>query len=288
MGGTRDDGFTAYVAGRRAHLFRTAYLLCGDPHRAEDIVQTALAKLYVAWPRASRADSVDAYVRRVIINSHLDETRRPWRRESPTEDDRLDRAAPAGVAPEDADALWTALQELGPKQRRVVVLRHYWGLSVEETAADLGVSPGTVKSQTSAALEKLRTALLTDTEPPRRTAMTDPADRFLEERLHALARGVSVPLVPHRGRRTPRPPPAAPDARGDGRRDHRDPGRGARRHQPHRRRPEGDRASAGHRAHRARCPRRPTSSPSADGTRTRSRDAGDGTGRQPGRRRPGR
>ena len=169
-------------------------------------MQTALAKLYVAWPRASRADSVDAYVRRVIINSHLDETRRPWRRESPTEDDRLDRAAPAGVAPEDADALWAALKDLGPKQRRVVVLRHYWGLSVEETAADLGVSPGTVKSQTSAALEKLRTALLTDTTHPRRTAMTDPADRFLEEKLHALARGVSVPLVPteddvRRGRR---------------------------------------------------------------------------------------
>ena len=61
------------------------------------------------------------------------------------------------------DALWTALRALGPKQRRVVVLRHYWGLSVEETAADLGVSPGTVKSQTSAALEKLRTALRTET-----------------------------------------------------------------------------------------------------------------------------
>ena len=158
MGGTRDDGFTAYVAGRRSHLFRTAYLLCGDPHRAEDIVQTALAKLYVAWPRASRADSVDAYVRRVIINSHLDETRRPWRRESPV---LVDRAAPSGVSPEDSDALWTALRALGPKQRRVVVLRHYWGLSVEETAADLGVSPGTVKSQTSAALDKLRTALVT-------------------------------------------------------------------------------------------------------------------------------
>jgi len=161
LGGTRDDGFTAYVAGRRSHLFRTAYLLCGDPHRAEDIVQTALAKLYVAWPRASRADSVDAYVRRVIINSHLDETRRPWRRESPVDQDRLDRAAPSGVSPEDSDALWTALRALGPKQRRVVVLRHYWGLSVEETAADLGVSPGTVKSQTSAALDKLRTALVT-------------------------------------------------------------------------------------------------------------------------------
>ncbi|QIG41587.1 SigE family RNA polymerase sigma factor [Nocardioides anomalus] len=159
MGGTRDDGFTAYVAGRRAHLYRTAYLLCGDAHRAEDIVQNALAKLYVAWPRASKADSVDAYVRRVIVNSHLDERRRPWRRESPTEDERLDRAAPTGVTPEESDALWTALRGLGPKQRRVVVLRHYWGLSVEETAADLGVSPGTVKSQTSAALEKLRTVL---------------------------------------------------------------------------------------------------------------------------------
>jgi RNA polymerase sigma-70 factor (sigma-E family) len=165
LGGTRDDGFTAYVAGRRPHLYRTAYLLCGDPHRAEDIVQTALAKLYVAWPRASRADSVDAYARRVIINSHLDEHRRPWRRESPTEDHRLDRAAPTGVTPEDSDALWTALRQLGPKQRRVVVLRHYWGLSVEETAADLGVSPGTVKSQTSAALEKLRTSLVVDATP---------------------------------------------------------------------------------------------------------------------------
>jgi RNA polymerase sigma-70 factor (sigma-E family) len=165
LGGTRDDGFTAYVVGRRAHLFRAAYLLCGDPHRAEDIVQTALAKLYVAWPRASRADSVDAYVRRVIINSHLDEKRRPWRREAPTSDDRLDRPARTGVAPEDSDALWAALRELGPKQRRVVVLRHYWGLSVEETAADLGVSPGTVKSQTSAALEKLRSVLLADATP---------------------------------------------------------------------------------------------------------------------------
>src|SRR3954453_4157667 len=130
LGGTRDDDFTAYVVGRRAHLFRAAYLLCGDPHRAEDVVQTALAKLYVAWPRASRADSVDAYVRRIIINSHLDERRRPWRRESPTTDDRLDRPAPVGVTPEDSDALWSALRRLGPKQRRVVVLRHYWGLSV--------------------------------------------------------------------------------------------------------------------------------------------------------------
>lgn len=155
----RDDGFTAYVAERRAHLYRTAFLLCGDPHRAEDIVQTALAKLYSAWGRASRMDSVDAYARRIVVNSHVDEVRRPWRRERPVEGSALDRVAPAGLSPEDADALWSALRGLAPGQRRVVVLRHYWGLSVDETAADLGISPGTVKSQTSEALARLREAL---------------------------------------------------------------------------------------------------------------------------------
>lgn len=156
----RDDGYSAYVAQRRSHLYRTAYLLCGDPHRAEDIVQIALAKLYAAWPRVSRLDSVDAYARRIVVNSHLDEVRRPWRRERPVEQSLLDRAAPTGVSTEDSDALWTALRGLAPGQRRVVVLRHYWGLSVDETAADLGISPGTVQSQTSDALLRLRDALV--------------------------------------------------------------------------------------------------------------------------------
>ena len=158
----RDDGFTAYVVQRRAQLYRTAYLLCGDAHRAEDVVQAALAKLYAAWPRASRADSVDAYARRVVVNAHLDEVRRPWRRERPVDagpGSRLDGPVPAGVSAEDSDALWAALRALPAGQRRVVVLRHYWGLSVDETAADLGISPGTVKSQTSDALRALRTAL---------------------------------------------------------------------------------------------------------------------------------
>lgn len=158
----RDDGFTAYVAQRRAQLYRTAYLLCGDPHRAEDVVQTALAKLYAAWPRVSRADSVDAYARRVVVNAHLDDVRRPWRRERPVEPGErsgLDGPAPTGVSAEDSDALWAALRALPAGQRRVVVLRHYWGLSVDETAADLGISPGTVKSQTSDALRSLRAAL---------------------------------------------------------------------------------------------------------------------------------
>jgi RNA polymerase sigma-70 factor (sigma-E family) len=158
----RDRDFGEYVAERRAHLYRTAYLLCGDGHRAEDIVQQALTKLYAAWPRASRLESVDAYARRIVVNAHIDETRRPWRRERPVEPDpgsALDRPVEDAVGPEDSDALWTALRGLAPGQRRVVVLRHYWGLSVDETAADLGISPGTVKSQTSDALARLRDAL---------------------------------------------------------------------------------------------------------------------------------
>jgi RNA polymerase sigma-70 factor (sigma-E family) len=155
----RDEGFAAYVVERRAQLYRTAYLLCGDPHRAEDVVQIALTRLYAAWPRVSRADSVDAYARRVVVNCHLDDVRRPWRRERPADSAAFERPAREPLSTEDTDALWTALRALAPGQRRVVVLRHYWGLSVDETAADLGLSTGTVKSQTAAALARLRVAL---------------------------------------------------------------------------------------------------------------------------------
>lgn len=167
----RDVEFGAYVEQRRARLYRTAYLLCGDPHLAEDIVQNALAKLYAAWSRASRAHHVDAYARRAVVNAHIDETRRPWRRDhsvDPSPGGVLDRADRTGPSVEDADALWTALRGLAPGQRRVVVLRHYLGLSVEETAADLGISPGTVKSQTSDALAALRLALGDETIGERR------------------------------------------------------------------------------------------------------------------------
>lgn len=154
----RDADFTAYVTARRDRLYRTAYLLCGgDVHRAEDVVQQALTKLYVAWPRVSRAESVDAYARRTVVNAHLDEVRRPWRRERAV--DAVPEVATSDPDLEGADALWTALRGLAPGQRRVVVLRHYLGLSVEETAADLGITPGTVKSQTSDALARLRAAL---------------------------------------------------------------------------------------------------------------------------------
>ena len=153
----REPAFSAYVTARRPKMFRTACLLCGDPHRAEDIVQDALAKLYVNWPRVVRADNVDAYVRRTLVNSHYSDRRRPWRRESTSTP--VDLPLEPGVAPEDVDALWAAVRRLPPGQRKVVVLRHIWDRSVEETAADLGISPGTVKSQNSDALAALRRAL---------------------------------------------------------------------------------------------------------------------------------
>lgn len=164
---SRDADFGEYVAQRRAHLYRSAWLLCGDAHRAEDLVQEVLTKLYVAWPRVAAADSVDAYVRRMLVNGHIDEGRRPWRRERPTAEppDRAGRPLP-----EEDEDLWAALRALPAGQRRVVVLRHYWGLSVEETAADLGVSSGTVKSQTSVALAALRRLLV----PPSVTAHDSP------------------------------------------------------------------------------------------------------------------
>jgi RNA polymerase sigma-70 factor (sigma-E family) len=151
----RDGPFIEYVAARRARLYRTAYLICGDAHRADDLVQIALAKAYVAWPRLERAGNVDAYVRRILVNAHVDETRRGWHREQPGLPD-LDQPVPAT---EDNEELWAALRALAPGQRRIVVLRHYWGLSVDETAADLGISSGTVKSQTSDALARLRRVL---------------------------------------------------------------------------------------------------------------------------------
>jgi RNA polymerase sigma-70 factor (sigma-E family) len=148
-------GFIEYVAVRRPLLYRTAWVLCGDPHQAEDLVQQTLTKLYVAWPRVERMSSVDAYVRTMLVNANVDRVRR--RRET-AGIDGFDR--PAGDLDLDGSlVLRRALAELAPGQRRAVVLRHLWGLSVEETAAELGVAPGTVKSQTADAVRRLRELL---------------------------------------------------------------------------------------------------------------------------------
>lgn len=161
MGHGHDVEFGAYVEQRRGHLRRTAYFLCGDWHLAEDLVQTTLARLYVAWPRLVREGREDAYARRILVNAHHDERRRPWRRERAGLDG-VDNTARPAASVEDRDALIRALQALPPGQRRVVVLRHWWGASVEECAADLGISTGTVKSQTSRALDRLHELLTPD------------------------------------------------------------------------------------------------------------------------------
>jgi DNA-directed RNA polymerase specialized sigma24 family protein len=80
-----ESAFIEYVAARRPQLFRTACLICGDPHRAEDVVQDALTRLYAAWGRVERMDNIDGYVRSIIVNAHYSDRRRPWRRERPSE-----------------------------------------------------------------------------------------------------------------------------------------------------------------------------------------------------------
>jgi RNA polymerase sigma-70 factor (sigma-E family) len=152
----QDEDFAEYVAVSRPALWRTAYLLCGDAAQADDLVQSALLKLYVAWPRLTRGDRIDGYARRIIATTRIDEARRPWRRET----EPLDGHESATEMPaDDHSALIQALRSLPVGQRRVVVLRHYWELSVAETAAELGISEGTVKSQCAVGLRKLEEAL---------------------------------------------------------------------------------------------------------------------------------
>ena len=153
----RDEEFRDYVTARLEPLRRTAYLLCRDWHTADDLVSITLSKLYRNWARALGADNLDAYVRGILTNAWLDERRRPWRRERSTDEvpDRADLAA-AEPAVGEREMLLELLGRLAPRRRAVVVLRFYCDLSVEETAQILGVSTGTVKSQSARALETLR------------------------------------------------------------------------------------------------------------------------------------
>ena len=148
------SGFDEFVATRSAALLRTAYLLTGDHGLAEDLLQTALAKCWFAWERIDGPP--EPYVRRVLATTYATWWRRRWRGERPT-GELPDRGDPAATAPvDDRDALWRALDTLPRRQRAVVVLRYYEDLSEAETAAALGISTGTVKSQAAKALAALR------------------------------------------------------------------------------------------------------------------------------------
>jgi RNA polymerase sigma-70 factor (sigma-E family) len=152
----KDADFTAYMSARQPALYRTAYLLAGDHAGAEDLLQNAFAKLYLSWDRIRDHGALDGWVRRVMVNEHNSLWRRAWkRREHPT-DTIPETGAHDAYDDGIGGALWSFVQTLPPRQRSVVVLRYYEQLSEAETADILGISVGTVKSQTSRALAGLR------------------------------------------------------------------------------------------------------------------------------------
>lgn len=158
------DDFAEFVAARWRPLLRTAYLLTGDEGKAEDLLQTALSRLWLVWPRV-KSDAPEAYVRKILANTSASWWRRRWHGERPTDklpehssaDDLVGQLA-------DRDRLRAALAQLSARQRAVVVLRYAEDLSEKQVAEELGISLGTVKTLASRGLAKLRDVLPADTE----------------------------------------------------------------------------------------------------------------------------
>jgi RNA polymerase sigma-70 factor (sigma-E family) len=153
-----DTEYVAYVGGRIPVLRRVAYLLCGDEHEADDLVQETVTKLYARWPRIAGVENVDGYVHTMLVRAFLDEKRRGWWKvwlfgadpEPPT---------PVDGPSEDSTMLRAALAQVPPRQQAVLVLRFLCDRPVAEVASLLGCSEGTVKSQTSHGLNTLRKVL---------------------------------------------------------------------------------------------------------------------------------
>ncbi len=155
----RDSEFSEYVAAHRARLVRTARLLtAGDHDAAEDVVQAVLTRLYVHWPRVRRTEDPVGYGFRSLTNAFLDEQRRAHRRREVVTDDTPDRVE-AAYDLETRSVVLEALRDLAPRQRAVVVLRHFLQYDVAGTAQVLGCTEGTVKSQNAKALAHLRERL---------------------------------------------------------------------------------------------------------------------------------
>lgn len=156
-----DDAFAAFVREHQAALHRTAYLMTGDRERAQDVVQTALARLYQAWPRRAEWEHPLAYARQAVVSVVLRSAERRWWSEKPTESVPEHGAAAASTesVTADRDQLRRALADLPVRQRSAVVLRYYLDLSEAATAQALDCPPGTVKSLTARGLAALRTSL---------------------------------------------------------------------------------------------------------------------------------
>jgi RNA polymerase sigma-70 factor (sigma-E family) len=154
-----DDEYVEFASHALRELRRTAYLLCGDWHRAEDAVQDVLIRLYRRWPRVERREGMGAYARRALVRTLIDQSRRPWRREIAVDATPEQATAAEMRAVDDRLMLIAALSQLSPRRRACLVLRYYDQLSVRETAHAMGCSEGTVKSQTSDGLNDLRRVL---------------------------------------------------------------------------------------------------------------------------------
>jgi RNA polymerase sigma-70 factor (sigma-E family) len=163
VSGQADAEYVEYVTGRHAWLRRVAYLLCQDWHSADDLVQVAFTRLFTHWPRVRRVDNIDGYVRTILVRAFLGERRSAWGSrvvlaETPPEPSYRGTAG-TGF---DQDAMLDVRQALlavPPRQRATLVLRFYCDLDVEQAAAALGCSAGTVKSQTAKGLAVMRRVL---------------------------------------------------------------------------------------------------------------------------------
>ena len=160
-----EESFRRYAVEHAARLRRSAFLLCGDWHLAQDLMQMALMKIYRSWSRVQKDDSLTNYGRTVLLRTWLDEKRRPWRRSERTEaavPDQQDEARGPDDSPERLwarDLVHQGLLRLPPRQRAVLVFRYFDDLTVAETAEVMGCSEGTVKSQTARGLEALRVSV---------------------------------------------------------------------------------------------------------------------------------
>jgi RNA polymerase sigma-70 factor (sigma-E family) len=159
-----EQEFGDYVVARSRRLCEFAYLLCGDWHAAEDAVQTSLAKLFVAWRKLRERESIDAYVRRIIVRVIIDQRRllRNQREMSWAEPPDANPVGDAADTMPERLAVLSALAKVPPRQRAVLVLRFFEDQSVEETAEALRCTTGTVKSQTARGLQTLRALLATE------------------------------------------------------------------------------------------------------------------------------
>jgi RNA polymerase sigma-70 factor (sigma-E family) len=158
MNDGRQAEFLAYVQGRATALRRSAYLLCGDTHQADDLVQETLTTVYARWARVSRADNIDAYVHRILTRTFINDRRRGWWKVRLFGATTPEEPTP-GPGLEEREVLRAALAQLTPSQQAVLVLRFLCDQSVTDVAMHLGYAEGTVKSQTSHALTALRKIL---------------------------------------------------------------------------------------------------------------------------------